>query len=60
MAFFENLIIVINNGISTGKDKIAIKAVFCPALEAIADIIVRIEENPALPNKSAKRYIGKS
>ena len=58
-AFFESLINTINNGMITGKLRIAIKDELLPAFDAIAEISVKANEKPTLPSSIDKKKIQK-
>lgn len=60
MAFFENRIVTMSNGIRIGKERIDINAKLFPDLEAIAETIESTAENPALPKNIAIKNMGKS
>ena len=57
MAFLESLISRISKGIITGKLKTAIRVDLLLALDAIADVMLKVKENPILPNITATRYM---
>ena len=60
IAFFENRIVVINNGIRIGKLNIDIRVALFPAFEAIALTIERTEAKPELLRITARINMGKS
>ena len=57
-AIRETFISVVNNGRTIGKLKIAIREKLLLALEAMAAIMVRIEDSPKLPRIRAVRNNG--
>ena len=54
-AMRETFIRVVSKGRTTGKLKIAIREKLLLALEAMAAIIVRMDDNPKLPSNNAVR-----
>jgi len=60
IAFLEDLITVSRVGSITGNPSIATSDGFPPALDAIADMRVRIDERHAVPKKAEIKNIGMS
>lgn len=58
MAFFENRMVVISNGMSIGKLRTAINVELLPAFDAMALTIDRMVAKPALPSIIARKYMG--
>lgn len=59
IAFFENLIMVINKGSKIGKLRIAISAELLFVLEAIAETKVKTDDNPEAPSTKPIKNIGR-